>query len=136
MKEELTKEVVDVYLVGKIDREIYKCVTEDIVTDEVVITENQIKHIKDRHPNDYERFSKYFPEILREPDYIIEANKPNTAVILKEISDNGEKFQTVLRICTTDDPKGYKNSIITFLNISDKRWIRYLRTKKILYKRE
>lgn len=130
------KRVVDVHRVGKIDREIYKCITDDISTEEVVITDNQIQHINDRHPNDYERFSQYFGDIVENPDYIIKANKPNTAVILKEIEDNGEKFQTVLRLCTSKEPEGYKNSIITFLKIDKKRWERYLRTKEILYKRE
>lgn len=126
---------VEVHKVGKINREIYKCITDDIVTDEVIITDNQIQHIKDRHPNDYERFSQYFGQIVAEPDYIIEANKPDTAVILKEIVDGDEKFQTVLRLCTSKEPEGYKNSIITFLKIDEKRWNRYLRTKEILYKK-
>ena len=54
------------HIVGKINREIYKCITDDIVTDEVVITDNQIQHIKDRHPNDYERFASYFDEIVKQ----------------------------------------------------------------------
>ena len=124
------------YIVGKIDKNVYRCVTKDIVCDEVVITDNQIQHIKERHPNVYENFSKYFIDIIKNPDYIIEANKPNTAVILKEIIDIGEKVQMVLRLCTSKDPKGYKNSVITFLKINDKRWNRYLRTKKILYTKE
>ena len=28
------------HIVGRIDKEIYKCITNDIVTDEVVITDN------------------------------------------------------------------------------------------------
>ena len=40
--------------VGKIDKEKYRCITEDIVTDEVIITDERIGHIKERHPNDYE----------------------------------------------------------------------------------
>ena len=48
---------IEVHSIGKIDREIYKCITEDIRTDEVIITDNQIQHIKDRHPEAYERFS-------------------------------------------------------------------------------
>lgn len=123
-------------LVGRIDREIYQCVTDDIVTDEVIITDKQIQHIKSRHPLDYERFSKYFNDIISNPDYIIESEMPYTAVILKEIVDDGKRFQTVLRLCTLNEPEGYKNSIITFLKIDEKRWERYLRTKKILYKRE
>ena len=130
------KEETAVHLIGKLDKEIYKCITEDIVTDEVVITDNQIGHIRERHPNDYERFSQYFSEIVSAPDYIIKANKENTAVILKEIVDRGEHFLTVLRLCTSAEPEGYKNSIITFLKIDQKRWNRYLRTKPILYKRE
>lgn len=52
------------YIIGKINKKIYRCVTNDIITDEVIITDRQIQHIKDRHPNDYERFSKYFYEIV------------------------------------------------------------------------
>ena len=59
------KEEIQVHLVGKINKDIYKCVTTDIATDEVIITDNQIQHIKDRHPNDYERFSQYLCKLLR-----------------------------------------------------------------------
>lgn len=124
------------HTVGKIDRDIYKCITNDIVTDEVIITDNQIQHIKDRHPNDYERFSRYFSEIVREPDYIIESKKKNTALILKEIQTEGENFKTVLRLITSEENPEYKNSIITFMKIDEKEWNRLLRNKKILYKKE
>lgn len=60
-------------VVGKIDQEIYQCITNDIVTDEVIITDERIEHIKERHPNDYERFCSYIPEMISNPDYIIEA---------------------------------------------------------------
>ena len=99
-------------------------------------TDVQIQHIMEHHPNDFERFSKYFSNIVAEPDYIFRGNKPNTAVILKEIFDNGERFQTILRLCTSKEPEGFKNSIITFMKIDEKRWKRYLRTKEILYRRE
>lgn len=128
--------VNDVHSVGKIDIEKYKCVTEDIQTDEVIITEKQIEHIKERHPDDYERYFNYAKEIIQYPDYILEANKPNTAFVLKHIEDNGKNYQLILRLKTFDDPGAYKNSIITFLKVEDKRYKRYLRTKKILYKSE
>lgn len=94
------KEVADVHSIGKIDRNIYKCITDDIVTDEVIITDERIVHIKERHPNDYERFCSYIPSIISQPDYIIKANMPDTAIVLKEIIDQGEKFQLVLRLKT------------------------------------
>jgi hypothetical protein len=129
-------EVREVYHIGKINKNIYKCVTEDIQNDEVVITNNQIEHIKERHPNDYERYFSYAKEIIENPDYILEANKPATAFVLKHIVDNGENYQLILRLKTSYDPKEYKNSIITFFKVEEKRYNRYLRTKKVLYKAE
>ena len=126
----------DVHFVGKIDIEKYRCVTEDIQTDEVIITEKQIEHIKERHPNDYERFGRYFKDIVETPDYIIEANKPYTALILKEIKTENEQFKAVLRIITSNDNSEFKNSIITFMKIDDKEWNRILKNKKVLYKSE
>ena len=122
--------------VGKIDIEIYKCITEDIVTDEVIITSEKIQHIKDRHPEDYERYCGYLNEIIEEPQYIVETAKPDTALILKEFVDGTEQFKTVLRLKTSRDRPEYKNSIITFMKINDKEWSRMLRNKNILYRKE
>ncbi len=124
------------HYIGKLDRKIYKCITEDITTDEVIITDTQIQHIKERHPNYFERYFKHAEEVIKAPDYIIEANKPNTAFILKHIEDNGKNYEVILRLKTSEDPKDYKNSIITFLKVEEKRYNRYIRTKKILYKSE
>lgn len=131
-----TKEGIQVYSVGTINRDIYKCITEDIVTDEVIITDERIQHIKERHPNDYERFYSYIPEIINDPDFIIEANKPNTAVVLKEIEERGEKFKLILRIKVQGDPEEYKNSIMTFWRIGETTWRKTLKNKTALYKKE
>lgn len=134
---ENTKEEIRVHSVGKIDRDIYKCITDDIVTDEVIITDERIGHIKERHPNDYERYCEYLKLIIESPDYIVETKKPNTALILKEIKESEERqFKTVLRLTTSTDNPDFKNSIITFMKIDEKEWRRLLRNKQILYKRE
>lgn len=125
-----------VQAIGKIDIEKYRVVSKDVRTDEVVITDERIQHIKDRHPNDFERYSEYIAEIVKNPDYILEANKPNTALLLKEFTDADERFQLILRMAVEGDNPGYKNSVITFLKVEKKRYKRYLRTKKILYKSE
>ena len=69
-------------------------------------------------------------------DYLIETPKPNTALILKEISVEKEQFKTVLRLATSADNQEYKNSIITFMKIDEKEWNRLLRNKTILYKKK
>ena len=125
------------HIVGKINREIYKCITDDIVTDEVIITEERIGHIKERHPNDYEQYYEYLGQVVENPDYIVETPKPNTALILKEIVDSNEKqFKTVLRLKTSKDNPEFKNSIITFMKINEKEWSRLIRNKNVLYRRE
>ena len=129
-------EVQDVHYIGKIDRNIYSCITKDIRTDEVIITDERIRHIKERHPNDYERYCEYMPFVIRQPEYIIEANKPNSALLLKSFSYGEEQFKTVLRLVTSNDDESFKNSIITFMKIDDKEWARLIKNKKILYKSE
>ena len=133
---EKTSGVVGVREVGRIDIEKYRCVTPQISTDEVVITDERIEHIKQRHPNDYERFVGYFPEIISDPDYIIASDRPNTAVILKEIQVSGEKFKLILRLKVEGDPANYKNSILSFWHIGDTTWRKTIKNKNILYKRE
>ena len=124
------------YLVGKIDIDIYNCITKDITTDEVIITDERIQHIKEHHPNNYEQYYSYMRSIIENPEYIIEANKPNTALILKSFSNGNETFKTVLRLITSSDNSKFKNSIITFMKINEKEWNRLLKNKKILYKSE
>ena len=134
--EQKAKEDIELYSIGKIDRQIYKVISNNITTDEVIITKERINHIKERHPNDYERFYSYLSEIILNPDYIIAGNKPNTALILKTIEINGEIFKTILRLKTSQDDNNFKNSIITFMKIDYKEWSRLIRNKEILYKRE
>lgn len=128
--------VIQVHKIATLDKGIYKCVTKDIVTDEVIITDERIGHIKENHPNDHERYCGYLAQIIKTPDYIVEANKPNTALILKDFSDGKEQFKTVLRLVTSSDNAEFKNSIITFMKINSKEWNRLIKNKQILYKRE
>ena len=126
----------DVNFVCKLDKELYKVVTEDIRTDEVIITDERIQHIQERHPDDYERFSTYLAEIVQSPDYIIRDPRPQTGMLLKEITvgETGEHFRIALRLVASQDPAHYKNSIITFLKIRQKEWERLIHNKEILYK--
>ena len=118
------------------DIETFKCITNDITTDEVIITEERIQHIKERHNNVFFEIQPYIQDVLSMPDYILaDSKRENTGLILKQITENnGLKVQVVLRVHTSKDRKGLKNSIISAWKISDSRWNNYLRNKKILYK--
>lgn len=124
------------HYVGKIDREIFSCISVDIATDEVIITDERIAHIKERHPGDYERYVGYLTEIVENPDYILAANKTKSALLLKSFTENGKNYKLVLRLATITDEITYKNSIITFQKVEDRRYLRYTKSDKVLYKRE
>lgn len=129
-------EVVKLHSLGKIDLKTYENVSKDIVTDELIITDERLSHIKERHPEDYEKYLAYIEECATDPDYLIEANKPNSALALKEIADeNNRKFRVVVRVTTSKDDPIYKNSIISYQSIKEKEWDRLLRNKSILYKK-
>jgi hypothetical protein len=127
-----------VHPVGRINREIFQCITKDISTDEVIITDERIEHIEDHHPGDYELLRPFYRQALNNPDYILEDKKTpsNTGLILKRIKQDDLRFQMVLRLKTSNDPENYKNSIISAWHIGEARWENYVNNKKILYKRE
>ncbi len=122
--------------VGRIDIEKYRCITEDITTDEVIITPERIQHIQEGHPGDYEKLEQFLQMALEAPDYILEDKNPNTGLILKAIEEKDMRFQMVLRVHTSVDNPAFKNSIISAWKISETRWKNYVSNKKILYKRE
>lgn len=124
----------DVHTVGYIDPKIYSCVEPEIRTNEVIITEERISHIKERHPGDYEKIANYLREIVEKPDYILESNKPHTATILKNIKAEDDYIRLILRLAVSEDEDGRKNSIITLMKTNQKRYENYINNKKILYK--
>lgn len=124
------------HFVGKIDRSIYSVVAPDIRSDEVIMTDERIAHVKASHPNDFERYSRYISQMVEDPQYILADKVPYTAVIIQEFEEYGEHFRLILKIAMPEDADFKKNSVITFLKISEKKYKKYLRNKDILYKRE
>ena len=123
-------------VIGRIDREIFRCIAEDIVTEEVVMTDNQLQHILQRHPEVFPAVLDVLRDTLRDPDYIIEDKHPYTGLVVRRLETGSESLQVVLRICTSEDQPGYKNSVISCWEISERRLKNYLRNKKILYNRQ
>lgn len=125
------------HYIGKLDKKLYNCIASDIVTDEVIITDERIAHIKERHPGDYDTIKWFLKEAIKAPDYILrDKNYDNTGLILKLIEKENLRFQLILKIQISVNNIEFKNSIISAWKISEKRWDNYLKNKNILYKRE
>lgn len=118
----------------RVDKRLYECVSGEISTDEVVITDKQIEH-SNRHMDAYEKYKHHIEQTLQAPDYIFADKHPNTGLIVKRIPDvEGRSLEIVLRIKISSDPEEYKNSIISCWDISESRLRNYVRNKKILYR--
>ena len=120
----------------ELDLAIYKVVTEDIAETEVIITEGQLWHIRERHPDLSGDVESYLRETILHPDYILATDRPHTANVLKRFTIEGKGFQLVLRLKTSADPAGYKNSVITFMSVNRKRWEQYLRNRQCRFVNE
>lgn len=125
-----------IHSLGKLNREIYSCITKDFITDEVIITEEQLLHIRERHPEAYQDTLLYVKDVLDDPDYIFKDKKENTGIVVKKIINQEENSLLVIKIITSKDNKNYKNSVITGWKITEKRLNNYIRNKNIIYKKE
>ena len=125
------------FFLGKLDVEKYQCVcSKTIITDEVIITENRIEHIIERRGKEfYECFKDYFFDIIADPDFIFKDKKENTAIVSKSFEFHGKVVNIVLRLTLEGEDPRYKNSVITAIGESEKRFAQRLRNNEPLYKK-
>ena len=129
-------EVPQLHYIGKIDKRIYSCITKDIRTDEVIITDNRIQHIIERRGQEfYDKYKNVFSEIISDPDYVFKDKMPNTAIAAKTFESENSSINIVLRLIVEREDETYKNSIITAIKESDKRFRQRIRNNDVLYKK-
>ncbi len=138
--EEKTEETADtdVHKLGKIDIEKYKEIASgDILTDEVIITDNRIDHIiKRRGQQFYDDFSGYFSEIVADPDYIFkDEDSINTAIVSKSYKNKGKTVNLILKLVVEGDNPNYKNSILSAIGEGESRFEQRLRNNVPVYKK-
>ena len=113
---------------------MFKSISPSILTDEVIITPERIEH-SNLHDSAYDKYKHYISDLLADPDFIFRDKKPNTAVLIKRIEINEKSLQLVLRLHVTQDNPAYKNSIISFWDIGERRRKNYERTRDIVYRK-
>lgn len=122
--------------VGRLDRKKLGDYREKIITEDVILTEERIKHIREHHPGDYEEYGLYIKEIIEEPDYILEDNKNiDTVLYMKNIIDNRKNIQIVIRLNTNQKEINKKNSILTLWKIKKSTYNQLVRNRKVIWKK-
>lgn len=119
---------------GKIDVNIYKSISDKIISDEVIITDERIQHIIDRRGRDfYDAYHAYFVEIINEPDYIFRDERKNSALVCKTFYHQGVSVNLAVRLVVEGDNPQFKNSVITAIKENQKRFEQRLRNNKPIY---
>lgn len=127
-------EVVEFKNLGKIDIQPLEAEFGKLRTDEIIVTDERIEHIKIRHPEDFELFEKYGVEVVTKPDIIIKDRKNNgTVFMVKKLEDTN--LNVVVRLVLETDNKNFKNSVMTFYRIRQKNLYKLEKKNKVLYKR-
>jgi len=74
----------EVQSIGNLNIEIFHKIRIDIISTQVIMTTERLKHINKDHPGDYKQYRDYIKEVIEAPDYIIKANRPFSVVMLKK----------------------------------------------------
>ncbi len=121
--------------IGKINKKLFKGITKNIITDEVILTRERYIHIVEGHKEDFELYGNMLEKIIEEPDYILKDYKNiNTAMIIKHIDNTN--INVILRLAIGNDDIHTKNSIMTLYRIRDKNLKKLQEKNKTVYKKE
>lgn len=127
--------MVEIRSLGKIDIKILEIEYGRIQTDEIIVTNERINHIKERHPEDYFLFEKYGQESVTSPDLVVKDIKhAGTIFMVKRLPETN--LNVVVRVVLETDDSGLKNSVMTFYRIREKNLKKLIEKNGILYKKE
>ena len=119
---------------GKIDTSLLEGTFGHIPTDELIITNERLGHIQERHPEDYELFLKYGSKAAQKPDSVIQdCSNIGTVFLIKKLPDTN--LNVVVRLSLGDDKKHPKHSVMTFFRIREKNLRKLEKKNVVLYKR-
>lgn len=121
--------------IGKIDKNKFKEISSNIITEDVILTQERYIHIITRHKEDYELYFNNVIEIISNPDYILKDSKnEDTAMVIKHIQNTN--INVIIRLAIENDDIHCKNSIMTFYRIRDKNLLKLMKKNKSIYKKE
>lgn len=127
--------MIEIQSLGKINIEVLEKEFGKIFTNEIIITNERIRHIKERHPEDYFLFEQYGRESVSSPDLIIKDIKHDgTVFMIKKLPETN--LNVVVRVVLEIDDSQLKNSVMTFYRIREKNLKKLIEKNGLLYKKE
>lgn len=126
---------IELTVLGNLDPSPLISTFGHLQTTEVVVTDERIAHIKERHPEDYLLFEQYGRESILSPDILIQDVKNvGTVFAVKRLPDTN--LNVVLRLVLDTDNPDFKNSVMTFYRIREKNLKKLMQKNPVLYIKE
>ena len=126
---------IELTVLGNLDPSPLISTFGHLQTTEVVVMDERIAHIKERHPEDYLLFEQYGRESILSPDILIQDIKNvGTVFAVKKLPDTN--LNVVLRLVLDTDNPDFKNSVMTFYRIREKNLKKLMEKNPVLYIKE
>ena len=126
---------IELTVLGNLDPSPLISTFGHLQTTEVVVTDERIAHIKERHPEDYLLFEQYGRESILSPDILIQDIKNvGTVFAVKKLPDTN--LNVVLRLVLDTDNPDFKNSVMPFYRIREKNLKKLMEKNPVLYIKE
>lgn len=123
------------FSLGHINTSLLEKTFGEIPTSEIIVTDERLAHIKERHLIDFKLFEKYAAECVENPDYIIEDIKnSDTVFMIKKLPDTN--LNVVSKLALDTKMSGLKNSVMTFYRIRERNLKKLIAKNDLLYKKE
>ncbi len=120
------------YSLGKVNDIILRECFGKLITDEVVVTLERLRHILTKHPQDFELLFLYGKMCVEDPDLILQDSKhEKTVFMIKRLRDTN--INVILRLALQGEDNNLKNSVMTFYRIRDRNLKKLAVNHKILY---
>lgn len=128
-------EMAEITKLGTIDTQPLEKEFGKLKTNEIIVTNERIDHIKSHHPEDYALFEQFGISTVEHPDIIIKDEKnENTVFMVKKLENTN--LNVVAKLIVDTDESSYKNSVMTFYRIRNSNLKKLEKKFKTLYKRE
>ena len=126
---------MEMTLLGDLDPALLQNFFGTLRTTEVVVTEERVAHIKERHPEDFTLFEQYGAETVLSPDLLIlDEMHAGTVFAVRRLEESN--LNVVVRLALETDKNDYKNSVMTFYRLRDRNLKKLLEKNRLLYSRE
>lgn len=127
--------MAEIITLGRLNTRPLEAEFGKLKTDEIVLTDERLVHIKTRHLNDFGLFRQYGIETVLDPDWIImDCKNKETVFMVKQLVDTN--VNVVVKLVLNSTAEDIKNSVMTFYRLRDRNLKKLAKNNKVLYRKE